>query len=126
MAGAMAEAVARLEALGGERVQDFDFAPFAETAVLLYGAAFVAERYAGIRAFLEQQQEQTPAKPGSLVDIHGDERMLKVIRSIISKTGNFSSADVFQGLQQLSELRGKVWQGGEGARVGQGGPGRVA
>ncbi len=30
-----------------EQVTDFDFAPFAETAVLLYGAAFVAERYAG-------------------------------------------------------------------------------
>lgn len=29
------------------QVSDFDFAPFAETAVLLYGAAFVAERYAG-------------------------------------------------------------------------------
>ena len=29
------------------QVADFDFAPFAETAVLLYGAAFVAERYAG-------------------------------------------------------------------------------
>lgn len=29
---------------------NFDFAPFAETAVLLYGAAFVAERYAGLGA----------------------------------------------------------------------------
>ena len=28
---------------------EFDFAPFAETALLLYGAAFVAERYAGER-----------------------------------------------------------------------------
>ena len=30
------------------QVADFDFAPFAETAVLLYGAAVVAERYAGV------------------------------------------------------------------------------
>ncbi len=42
----MAEAAARLESLGGSRVA-IDFAPFAETAVLLYGAPFVAERYAG-------------------------------------------------------------------------------
>lgn len=47
MADAWAQAVARLQALGGTLVPDFDFAPFAETAVLLYGAAFVAERYAG-------------------------------------------------------------------------------
>ena len=42
----MAAAVERLQALGGELV-DIDFAPFAETAALLYGAPFVAERYAG-------------------------------------------------------------------------------
>lgn len=53
MEAAWQEAVARLEALGGVRVPDLDFAPFAATAVLLYGAAFVAERYAGIKAFLE-------------------------------------------------------------------------
>lgn len=47
MATAWTQAVQRLEALGGTRVEAFDFAPFAETAVLLYGAAFVAERYAG-------------------------------------------------------------------------------
>jgi hypothetical protein len=34
--------------------------------------------------------------------------MLKVIRTIISKTEGFSSADVFEGLQQLTQLRGKV------------------
>ena len=48
MAAAMGEAVQRLQALGGVQVEAFDFAPFAETAVLLYGAAFVAERYAGM------------------------------------------------------------------------------
>ena len=44
----MATAAERLRALGGEQV-DIDFAPFAETAALLYGAPFVAERYAGGR-----------------------------------------------------------------------------
>lgn len=33
---------------------------------------------------------------------------LQVIRAIISKTENFSSADVFAGLQQLSQLRAQV------------------
>lgn len=104
MAAAWGEAVARLQALGGQPVPGFDFAPFAETAVLLYGAAFVAERYAGIRGFLERPGGKAPA-PGSLADVSSDARMLKVIRRIIANTGNFSSADVFEGLQQLSRLR---------------------
>lgn len=33
---------------------------------------------------------------------------VQVIRTIISKTAGFSSADVFAGLQKLSQLRGKV------------------
>ena len=41
------EAAQRLEALGGQRVEDFDFKPFSETAAMLYQSAFVAERYAG-------------------------------------------------------------------------------
>ena len=47
------EAVAQLTSLGGTQV-DIDFTPFAETAALLYESSFVAERYAGIRAFLER------------------------------------------------------------------------
>ncbi|KAL4418868.1 hypothetical protein ABPG77_002624 [Micractinium sp. CCAP 211/92] len=104
MAAAWGEAVARLHALGGQPVADFDFAPFAKTAVLLYGAAFVAERYAGIRTFLERPGA-APASPGGLADVSSDARMLKVIRRIISNTAKFSSADVFEGLQQLSQLR---------------------
>ena len=62
--------------------------------------------------------------------------MLKVIRSIISKTAAFSSADVFEGLQQLTVLRAKVRCGavwlprervgeGEGEREGEGGEAAV-
>ena len=47
------EATAQLSSLGGTQV-DIDFTPFAETAALLYESSFVAERYAGIRAFLER------------------------------------------------------------------------
>jgi len=124
MQAAWAAAVARLESLGGRPVPDFDFAPFAETAVLLYGAAFVAERYAGIRAFLEgpkgDDAAAAAAKPaaGGVADIARDARMLKVIRTIINKTSGFSSADVFEGLQQLLVLRGKVRGGTGGWLVG--------
>ena len=46
------EAAARLEALGGQRVP-INFEPMAEVARLLYESAFIAERYSGIRSFLE-------------------------------------------------------------------------
>ena len=46
------QAAARLEALGGQRVP-INFAPMAEVARLLYESAFIAERYSGIRSFLE-------------------------------------------------------------------------
>lgn len=62
---------------------------------------------AGIRGFLERPGGKAPA-PGSLADVSSDARMLKVIRRIIANTGNFSSADVFEGLQQLSRLRAQV------------------
>ncbi len=42
----------RTKSLNGELVE-VDFAPFCEIAALLYNSAFVAERYAGIRAFVD-------------------------------------------------------------------------
>lgn len=49
------EAVLRLEGLGGRRVP-VDMSSFAAAARLLYESALVAERYSGIRAFLEQNK----------------------------------------------------------------------
>ena len=46
------EACERMQAIGGQLVQ-ISFEPFAETARLLYTSAFMAERYAGIRTFIE-------------------------------------------------------------------------
>jgi len=51
-----ADAVARLEGLGGVAVE-LDFEPFLETARLLYGGPWVAERYHAIQAFIERQPE---------------------------------------------------------------------
>lgn len=72
----MLEAVKRLQSIGGEQVHDFDFKPFAETAVMLYGGSFVAERYAGIRAFLESRAPGL--EPPELADLSIDQRLLKV------------------------------------------------
>lgn len=47
------EAVERTKSLNGELVE-VDFGPFCEIAMLLYNSAFVAERYAGIRAFVDK------------------------------------------------------------------------
>jgi hypothetical protein len=46
------EAAERLQQLGGVLVP-IDFAAFAKTANLLYTSAFLAERYSGVRPFLE-------------------------------------------------------------------------
>ena len=45
-----------LERLGGERVA-IDFAPFLETARLLYEGPWVAERYLAIREFIERRPD---------------------------------------------------------------------
>ena len=41
-----------MQEIGGQLVH-ISFEPFAETARLLYTSAFMAERYAGIRIFIE-------------------------------------------------------------------------
>lgn len=51
-----AEAVAHASALGAELVE-IDFAPFAETARLLYEGPWVAERYQAIREFIDAHPE---------------------------------------------------------------------
>lgn len=54
-----AEAAERLEGLGGVRVA-VDFEAFAAAAAMLYTSAFLAERYSGVRAFLEAGQVGDP------------------------------------------------------------------
>lgn len=49
-------AVSRLAALGGTPVE-LDFAPFLETARLLYGGPWVAERYHAIKDFIDRRPE---------------------------------------------------------------------
>jgi len=88
-------AVQRLSTLGGTCVE-IDFAPFLETARLLYEGPWVAERYAAIREFIE-------TKP---------ETLFPVTRQIIGGAVKFSAADTFAALYRLKALQqrtAKVW-----------------
>jgi allophanate hydrolase len=88
-------AVERLRSLGGEEVT-IDFAPFLETARLLYEGPWVAERYAAIREFIE-------TKPDAL---------FPVTRQIIGGATRFSAADTYAALYRLKALQRRtesVW-----------------
>jgi allophanate hydrolase len=85
------QAVERLTGLGGTPVE-IDFAPFVETAELLYGGPWVAERYAAIRAFFDA----------------GPDALHPVTREIVAGASRFSAADAFAGLYRLEELRRDV------------------
>ncbi len=74
-----------------------DLAPFFAAAALLYEGAWVAERYAAIRDFIE-------ARPGALHP---------VTRAIIEGATRLSAADAFDGIYRLAELAsatGDLWR----------------
>jgi len=77
-------AVERLQALGGTPVE-IDLAPFLETARLLYGGPWVAERYLAIRDFF---------------DAHA-EKVFPPVREIIAGGRDISAADTFAHLYKL-------------------------
>jgi allophanate hydrolase len=81
-------AVARMAALGGRAVE-IDYQPFADTAALLYGGPWVAERAAALGDFLTRSPQS----------LH------PVTRQIISGAGSFSAVDAFNGLYRLAALR---------------------
>jgi allophanate hydrolase len=85
---AFAGAIDRLRALGGEPVA-LDFAPFAETAALLYDGPFVGER-------LEAPGELLARDPGAL---------LPVLRTILDGAGRYDAAATFAALRRRQALR---------------------
>jgi allophanate hydrolase len=78
----------RLSGMGAERVT-VDFAPFLETARLLYEGPWVAERYVAIREFIER-------KPKALHP---------VTAAIIGGAKRFSANDAFSAYYRLQALR---------------------
>lgn len=94
---AFAEAVARLQSLGGTPVP-IDFAPLAQVAALLYESALVAERYTAVRGFF---------------DTHEDE-VIEPVRSIIAAGRAYSAADLYAvqtELKRLGQQADAMWTG---------------
>lgn len=89
------QAIERLEKVGGKMLE-IDFAPFIETAQLLYEGPWVAERYAAIKEFFD-------AKP---------EAIFPTTYKIISNAAKFNAADTFNAMYKLKALQRKaevVW-----------------
>ena len=82
------EGVERMRAMGGKKVE-IDFAPFRAVSGLLYGGPIVAERLAGIRAFVAD---------------HADS-LHPVTRQIMEGGARHLGVDVFDALHHLQELR---------------------
>jgi allophanate hydrolase len=83
-----AGAIPLLEGLGGRRVE-VDFTPFRETAALLYGGPWVAERLAALKGFFAE---------------HAD-ALLPVTRTIIGGAARYSAVDAFEAFYRLQELK---------------------
>jgi len=82
------ESADALAALGGVAVE-IDLQPFLESARLLYGGPWVAERYAAIRAFFDANEDA----------------LFPVTREIIGASRNWSAADAYSALYRLKELK---------------------
>ena len=95
-AGLFAAAAARLQGLGGTPVE-LDFEPFLETARLLYGGPWVAERYHAIQDFIERQPES----------------VFPVTRAITLSGAKPSAVDAFDAQYRLRALKRRcdaAWQ----------------
>ena len=82
------EAVERLKSIGGTPVE-VDLAPFLDTARLLYGGPWVAERYLAIREFFDAHLE----------------KVFPPVREIIAGGRDISAADTFSHLYKLREYK---------------------
>jgi allophanate hydrolase len=76
----------------GAAIIEVDFAPFLETARLLYEGPWVAERWAAVGEFIAQHPD----------DVH------PVTRTIIAAGASVSAADAFRASYRLAELRGQA------------------
>jgi allophanate hydrolase len=89
------QALRRVESLG-HAVLEVDVFPFLDTAKLLYGGPWVAERFAAVGEFIKQHPDA--ADP--------------VVSQIILAGENFSAADAFKGqyaLEQYRQQSSAVW-----------------
>jgi allophanate hydrolase len=95
-AGLYEQAIAQFRAVGGEAVE-FDYAPFAQAAALLYSGPSVAERRWAL---------------GEFYDKHGD-AMHPVVREIIGNAKKYDAVATFDAqykLQALAQSVAPVWE----------------
>ncbi|MCX5515889.1 allophanate hydrolase [Kaistia algarum] len=81
-------AIARLEAMGGTRVE-VDFTPFEETQKLLYGGPFIAERAIAMDSVVEKYRDV----------IH------PVTLQILETSSDYSAKDVFAAMHRVAALK---------------------
>jgi allophanate hydrolase len=82
------EAVGRIESLGNS-ILEVDVSPFLDSAKLLYGGPWVAERFASVGDFIKACPDAT----------------LPVVREIVLEGEKFSAVDAFRGLHALEKYR---------------------
>jgi allophanate hydrolase len=90
------EAVERLEKLGNSTVE-IDIAPLLEAAKLLYGGPWVAERFAAVGQFINDNRDA----------VH------PIVCDIILGGQRFSAVDAFQGqyaLERYRQLAARIWE----------------
>jgi allophanate hydrolase len=82
------QAIAKLETLGGHKVE-IDYSIFREAAALLYSGPWVAERLSAIREFMAS---------------HADD-MNPIVRGIIAGASKYTAVDAFEADYKLRSLR---------------------
>lgn len=87
-ASAFRDAVAAVEALGGDTVE-LDFTPFYQVAEMLYGGVWVAERHSVVGPLMDSNPE----------GVH------PVIRQIVGAATRFSATDTFNSFYRMEALR---------------------
>jgi allophanate hydrolase len=93
------EALRRFDAAGGVRVE-IDFEPFAAAAKLLYGGAFVAERYAALGEFIESHP----------LEVHPVTRQVILQGKLPSAVDAFKAQHTLMALKRRSEA---AWEGAD-------------
>jgi allophanate hydrolase len=88
-AAAMFERAVDCVKASGAEIIEIDFAPFSETAALLYQGPWVAERLASIKDFFAAHQQE----------------MHPITRGITASGENYSAVDAFQAAYQLQRLK---------------------
>ena len=86
-AAAWQDSLRRAAALGWE-LTEIDFAPFAETAALLYGGPWVAERFAAVGSFIAAHPEAVDP----------------VVRAIVMAGRDIAAVDAFRAMHRVREL----------------------